>query len=131
MVPTPNALLLVAAGGAAGSVARYLLAGWTLFAAPGQKFPFGTLLVNLAGCLAVGLLAGAAERHGAWLTDELRLLLFTGVLGGFTTFSAFGLETAQLLRRGDWLLAGGYVGASVLLGLALVLLGLHLAGPAR
>jgi CrcB protein len=60
----------------------------------------------------------------------MRLLLFAGLLGGFTTFSAFGLETVQLLRRGDWLVATGYVGGSVLLGLALVLLGFRVAAPA-
>ena len=129
MASTPTALALVAAGGAAGSLARYLLATWTLQTAAPQKFPVGTLLVNLAGCLLAGLLAGLAERYPGWLTEELRLLLFVGVLGGFTTFSAFGLETVQLLRRGEWLVAGGYVGASVLLGLALVLLGIRLAGP--
>ena len=129
MASTPAALALVAAGGAAGSLARYLLSAWTMQAASPQKFPLGTLLVNLAGCLAAGLLAGLAERHPGWLGGELRLLLFVGVLGGFTTFSAFGLETVQLLRRGEWLLAGGYVGASVLLGLALVALGIRLAAP--
>ena len=86
--------------------------------------------MNLAGCLAAGLLAGFVERHPDALSAEARLLLFVGLLGGFTTFSAFGLETAQLLRRGEWLVASGYVGGSVLLGLALVLLGLRLTGPA-
>ena len=128
-IPTLLSLLLVAAGGAAGAVARHLLAGWVQQSGAAPRFPLGTLLVNLAGCLAVGLLAGLAERHPGWLEAELRQLLVVGVLGGFTTFSAFGLETVQLLRRGEWLLAGGYVGASVVLGLALVLLGLRVAGP--
>jgi len=130
MTPTPTALLLVALGGGTGALARYLLAIWSSQAAWSQKFPLPTLLVNLTGCLVVGLLAGLAERHPGWLSEDLRLLLLVGLLGGFTTFSAFGLETVQLLRRGEWLLAGGYVGASVLLGLALVLLGVRLAGPA-
>ena len=99
-------------------------------AATPQKFPLGTFAVNLLGCLAAGQQAGWAGRHPGVLSPELRLLLLVGVLGGFTTFSAFGLETAQLLRRGDWLVAGGYVGGSGLLGLALVLLGFRLAGPA-
>lgn len=129
--PIPNALalLLVAAGGATGAVARYLLATWIQPSGAAPRFPLATLVVNLAGCLAVGLLAGLAERHAGWLSTELRLLLMVGVLGGFTTFSAFGLETVQLLRRGEWLLAGGYVGASMALGLALVVLGLRVAGP--
>jgi len=125
----PTALALVAVGGATGSLARYLLSTWTMQSASAQKFPLGTLLVNLVGCLVAGILAGLALRHPGWLTQELRLLLFVGLLGGFTTFSAFGLETAALLRRGDWLLASGYVGASVLLGLALLLLGIRLAAP--
>ncbi|MDH7454553.1 fluoride efflux transporter CrcB [Luteimonas composti] len=129
MASTPAALALVAAGGAAGSLARYLLSAWTMQPPAAQKFPLGTLLVNLAGCLGAGLLAGLAERQAGWLDEELRLLLFVGVLGGFTTFSAFGLETVQLLRRGEWLLAGGYVGASVLLGLGLIALGIRLAAP--
>jgi len=85
-------------------------------------FPFGTLAVNLAGCLLIGVYAGLAARH-AWLDGDARLLLVTGVLGGFTTFSAFGLESVQLLRRGEVWQMGAYVGASVVLGLALVLLG--------
>ena len=61
--PTPAALLLVGAGGAVGSIARYLLATWTMHAAAPQRFPLGTFAVNLAGCLAAGLLAGFVERH--------------------------------------------------------------------
>ena len=129
-MPTATSLLLVGAGGAVGSVARYLLATWTMHAAAPQRFPLGTFAVNLAGCLAAGLLAGFVERHPGALSAEARLLLFVGLLGGFTTFSAFGLETAQLLRRGEWLVASGYVGGSVLLGLALVLLGMRVTGPA-
>lgn len=127
---TPLGIALVGLGGAAGAVARYLLGHWTTDAAAPQAFPLGTFVVNLTGCLAVGLLAGLAERHPGWLSPDLRLLLFVGLLGGFTTFSAFGLETVQLLRRGDWLLAAGYAGGSVLLGLAAVWLGLRAAGPA-
>ena len=125
-----QAIALVGLGGAIGSIARHLLATWTVQAAAPQKFPLGTFAVNLLGCLAAGLLAGWAERHPGWPSPELRLLMMVGILGGFTTFSAFGLETVQLLRRGDWLVAGGYVCGSVLLGLALVLLGWRLAGPA-
>ena len=122
-----HALLLVAAGGAVGSTARYLLSVWSMQAAGMPKFPLGTFAVNLIGCLLAGVLAGLAERH-AWLDADTRLLLMVGLLGGFTTFSAFGLETAQLLRRGDWLVASGYVGGSVVFGIAAVCLGLWLSG---
>lgn len=123
-----HALLLVASGGAVGSLARYLLSQWTMQAAGVPKFPLGTFAVNIIGCLLAGVLAGLAERH-AWFDAGTRLLLMVGLLGGFTTFSAFGIETAQLLRRGEWLLATGYVGGSVLLGIAAVLLGIWLAAP--
>lgn len=119
--------LLVGIGGGVGSVARYLLSTWTMHAAAPAKFPLGTFVVNLLGCLLAGVLAGLAERHAVF-DAQVRLLLMVGVLGGFTTFSAFGLETAQLLRRGEWLVATGYVGGSVLLGIGAVLLGLWLAG---
>ena len=121
-----QAIALVGLGGAAGSIARYLLSSWTMQAADAPKFPLGTFAVNLVGCLLAGVLAGLLERH-AWLDEQARLLLMVGLLGGFTTFSAFGLETFQLLRRGEWLVAGGYVAGSVLLGLALVWLGYRLS----
>lgn len=80
------------------------------------------MAVNVLGCLAVGLLAGWADRH-AVLDADVRLFLFTGLLGGFTTFSAFGLDALSLLRRGEPLLAASYAGASVGLGLLAVWLG--------
>ncbi len=120
-------LLLVGAGGAVGSIARYLLSTWTMQAADAPRFPLGTFVVNVVGCLLVGVCAGLAERL-AWFDADARLLLMVGLLGGFTTFSAFGLETVQLLRRGEWLVASGYVGGSVLIGIAAVFAGLWLAG---
>lgn len=88
------------------------------------KFPWGTFTVNLLGCLVIGLLSGLAEKFD-WLSPSLRLFLLTGLLGGFTTFSAFGLETVFLLRRGEVLLAAAYAAASVLLCIAAVWLGLR------
>jgi len=121
-----KALILVAVGGGFGAVCRYWLSTALMrWAASG--FPFGTLAVNLLGCVLIGLWAGLAARH-AWLNGDLRLLLVSGVLGGFTTFSAFGLESLHLLRRGEWLLTGLYVGTSVLLGIGMALLGWWLAG---
>lgn len=119
-------LLLVALGGALGSVARYKLSGWILHHTIDWKFPAGTFAVNVIGCLVAGVLAGLAEKHGL-LSPDVRLLLFTGVLGGFTTFSAFGLETMFLLKRGDIMVAGLNIVLSVLVGLLALWFGLGLA----
>jgi CrcB protein len=111
----------VALGGGLGAVARYSLSGWLLHHSAQQKFPWPTFVVNVSGCLIAGLLFALAAKHDI-LSPNLRLFLFTGVLGGFTTFSAFGLETAHLLKRGDVLTACIYVLASVVCGLAAILL---------
>lgn len=114
-----NQLLLVGIGGALGAIARWKLGGWLLHLTVQEKFPYATFAVNVVGCLVIGVLAGLAERHGMF-AQSTRLFLFTGLLGGFTTFSAFGLETLFLLRRGDPWVAALYVVASVLVGLAAV-----------
>src|SRR5512145_3259967 len=93
-------MLIVGAGGALGAIARYKLGGLVLHHTLDWKFPAATFTVNVLGCLAAGVLAGLVERHDLF-GPHARLLLFTGILGGFTTFSAFGLETAYLLRRGE------------------------------
>lgn len=116
-------MLLVAAGGALGSVARYTVSSWLLRHALDWRFPVGTFSVNVIGCLAAGLLAALAERQH-WLTPDVRLLIFTGILGGFTTFSAFGLETMLLVKRGDYLVAALNVVLSVAAGLLALWLGL-------
>jgi CrcB protein len=105
----PN-LLLVLIGGAFGAGLRYEVGRFSLHAF-GPGFPWGTLSVNLAGGLAMGLLAGTLVRTGA--NEPLRLLLAVGVLGGFTTFSAFSLETFNMVQRGDIATAGLYVLGSV------------------
>ena len=116
-------ILLVALGGALGSVARYKLSGLVLQNTIDWRFPAGTFAVNVIGCLVAGVLAGLAERH-EFFTPDTRLLLFTGVLGGFTTFSAFGLETMLLLRRGEVLVAGSNIVLSVIAGIAALWIGL-------
>jgi CrcB protein len=121
-----KAILLVALGGAVGSVARYKLSGWMLHHTLDWRFPAGTFTVNVAGCLLAGVLAGLAEKHEL-LSADARLLLFTGLLGGFTTFSAFGLETMYLLRKGELLVAGSNVALSVAAGLLALWLGLGVA----
>ena len=112
-------VLLVAAGGAFGSVLRFLVATLSVEAF-GVAFPWGTLLVNVLGSAAIGVLGGIG------IAGNLRLLLITGVLGGFTTFSAFSLETGLLWQRAAWL-AVVYVAASLMLGLAAFALSFWLA----
>lgn len=116
-------ILLVGIGGFIGSVARYTLGGWLLHLTAQEKFPYSTFAVNVIGCLIVGVLAGLAGKYELF-GPGARLFLFTGLLGGFTTFSAFGLETMFLLRRGEPWVAALYVVASVLLGLVSVWIGL-------
>jgi CrcB protein len=110
-----KALLLVALGGGLGSVARWAATGLTLQHTLDWRFPAGTFLVNVLGCAAAGVLAGLSEKFGI-LSADARLFLFTGILGGFTTFSAFGLETVLLLRRDEWLVAFSNVLLSALCG---------------
>ncbi len=112
-----TSLLLVALGGAAGSVLRHLI---SLLAAAhlGTGFPYGTLAVNVLGSALIGIAAGLG------VSGEVRLLLVTGVLGGFTTFSAFSLETGVLYERTP-LLAALYVALSLALGLAAFAGGVH------
>lgn len=115
-------ILLVGSGGFVGSVARFLLAGAVTQATAPARFPFGTLVVNSVGCLVIGVLAGLAEHTGAFAPNT-RLLLFTGVLGGFTTFSAFAFETWFLGREHAWLLAAANIVAQLTVGLAAVWIG--------
>jgi CrcB protein len=118
-----KAVLLVALGGAIGSVARYKLSGLVLHHTVDWRFPAGTFAVNVLGCLVAGVLAGLAEKHDL-LSPDARLLLFTGLLGGFTTFSAFGLETMHLIKRGDVAVAAANVALSVVAGLLALWLGM-------
>lgn len=115
-------LLLVGAGGFVGSTLRYALGGVVHRLVPFASFPWGTLTVNLAGCLAIGLLAGADESRSV-LGPETRLFLLIGLLGGFTTFSTFGIETLSLLHDRRLLAACGYVGGNVVAGIGAVWLG--------
>lgn len=104
-------LLLVALGGGLGACLRYLVAQWTL-ASFGPGLPFGTWTVNIVGAFAMGLLAGLLARVDAG-GGELRLLLGVGLLGGFTTFSAFSLEVFNMINRGEIGLAAAYAISSV------------------
>lgn len=110
-------MMLVGLGGALGALVRWKMAGTVLHHTADWKFPLGTFLVNLAGCIVAGLLAGLVTKRDVFSPDT-RLFLFTGVLGGFTTFSAFGVETVYLLRRMEFLVAFLYVVLSVMCGIA-------------
>ena len=118
--------LLVGSGGFLGAAARYYLGGLVLQASGVPRFPLATLVVNVTGCLAIGVIAGLGERADAF-SASTRLFVITGVLGGYTTFSAFAYETYFLGREQAWLSAVVSVVAQVGLGLLAVMLGHRLA----
>lgn len=119
-------ILLVALGGAAGSVARYLLSK-AIQDTAATAFPWGTMAVNVAGCLLIGLLYGLAAGDGTRLGADLKLMLTVGFCGGFTTFSTFANESLTLAKTGDALLSAAYIGSSVALGMLAVMAGAQLA----
>jgi fluoride exporter len=120
------AYLLVALGGALGSVSRYWLSG-VVAARWGEAFPWGTLVVNVTGSFVIGALAALSVPEGRLLPPPgVRLFFMVGVCGGYTTFSSFSLQTLNLLREGEWLYAGGNTLLSVLLCLVAVWLGFAL-----
>lgn len=115
-------VLLVGIGGFIGSTLRYLLNTWIYNLLKYPVFPFGTLVVNIIGCLVIGFLGGLAESRAAF-TPELKIFLFIGILGGFTTFSSFGYDTFGLFRDGQLLLAFANVMLQVCVGLGAVWFG--------
>lgn len=111
-----KSVLLVAIGGAIGSVARFKVSSWILHQTVTWKFPLGTFIVNVIGCCVMGLLAGLIVKN-EFFSADVRIFLLTGIIGGFTTFSAFGLETFYLLQRNEVGIAFTYVVLSVVCGL--------------
>ncbi|PZO05159.1 MAG: fluoride efflux transporter CrcB [Alphaproteobacteria bacterium] len=119
--------LLVAFGGALGSMARYGVGVAATRILPGAAMPWGTVAVNLVGGLLMGLLTGWLALRGGVAQESVRLFAAVGVLGGFTTFSAFSLETVLMLERRQFCLAALYVGLSVLAAVAALFTGLMIA----
>ena len=111
----PNILLAIAVGGGLGSLARHYLST-TIYSVTGGTFPWGILIVNVIGGFAMGLIVELSALK-LNLAPELRAFLTTGILGGFTTFSAFSLDSALLIERGEWIGAGSYIVCSVVLSI--------------
>lgn len=119
-----NTILLIALGGALGSVARYLV-GKASLVLWGPDFPWGTFIVNLAGSLAIGIVAGILAHFTQW-SQDVKHFVIIGVLGGFTTFSAFAFDAVNLYERGAYGLALFYVLGSVMISILAVAAGLSL-----
>lgn len=118
-------LLYAALGGAIGSALRFSV-GYVALRWLGSGLPWGTFTVNLIGSLIMGIVIGWFSHKGS-LGNGPQVFLATGILGGFTTFSAFSLEVANMVQRKDYTLAGLYAGSSVLFGLIMILAGLFIA----
>ena len=116
-------VLVIGAGSFIGGISRYLLSLFIQNRIP-STFPFGTLSVNIVGCLLIGVVFAFADR--GTISQEWRLFAATGVLGGFTTFSAFSNETVGMLHDGQFWYASSYVVSSVILGLLATFIGIQL-----
>jgi fluoride exporter len=116
-------ILLVMAGGSLGALSRYAVSLWAAKLL-GTRFPWGTLTVNLSGCFLIGLVLAWAERGLSIMNPSMRLFFMTGFLGGLTTFSSYGLETANAMRAGSHLVTIANVLSNNVIGTALVFLGM-------
>jgi fluoride exporter len=119
-------IFLVGMGSFVGGVMRYILSTSVHRILDNPWFPYGTLAVNVSGCLIIGLLSGLADERSVF-TSETRLFIFIGILGGFTTFSSFALETVALARNTQGIAAAANVALEVMLGLSAVWAGNALA----
>lgn len=120
-----NNLLLVAIGGATGAVLRYKLGCFIIHHTANWKFPLSTFVINISGCLLAGILAGLTEKYDIF-TQTQKLILFTGFLGGFTTFSAFGLETVYLIQCNELPIAILNISASIGVGILTLWIGMKI-----
>jgi fluoride exporter len=113
----------IALGSALGGVARYWSSGFVATHV-GETFPFGTIFVNVLGCFIIGFVATLSAPDGRWfIGSDMRQFIMLGILGGYTTFSSFSLQTLNLVRDGEWLWAGFNIVLSVVLCLVAVWLG--------
>lgn len=115
-------LVAVGVGGMLGSVLRFTVGEIVIASVGYPRFPLATLIVNIVGCFLIGLIATASQ-HSHYMSSEARLFLITGILGGFTTFSAFGLESYSLVRAGEPSLAFLNISLQLVGGLVAVALG--------
>jgi fluoride exporter len=116
-------LILLLVFGGAGTLARYGLDGWIQYRT-GSGFPYGILTINVLGCFLLGVIGQFGLNHLS-MPPDLRIGLTTGLMGGFTTFSTFGWDSVRMLESGEWSRALAYIGASVLGGLAAMMLGMR------
>lgn len=119
-------IVVIGLGGSIGAILRYLVAGGVHRLASTASFPVGTLVVNIVGCLLIGIGGGLMESRQLF-SPEWRAFLFVGILGSFTTFSTFGLESLNLIQQEQWLAACGNIGISLVVGLMAVFAGHTLA----
>ena len=120
-------LLLVAIGGAFGACSRYLFIEMIIFLHRGSSFPIGTILVNIIGSFLMGVLHFFLTHYLDSISPQTRLLLATGVLGGFTTFSAFSLDVFRLINSGNFQLAFAYIFSSFIFSILAIFFGFYLA----
>lgn len=118
--------MMIAVGGAVGSVLRYIISKWLNEQGSGD-FPWGTFVVNVVGCLIIGLVYAIEEKTGG-MEPQLKLFLTVGLCGGFTTFSTFCNESFLLLRHDQLFLAALYAAASLFAGILAVYIGMRIAG---
>jgi CrcB protein len=118
--------IAISLGAIAGALSRYYLTLWFTNRF-GFAFPYGTFFINISGCLATGFFVTLAMEKTVMISSEIKLIVATGFLGAYTTFSTFGLDTVSLLQRGHWLTATGYFLGSTILGIISIQLGMIIA----